>query len=191
MAEEREQSAEIEPEAAPEPELEEEFEAASPEQAFKKLREKLKICQRERQEFLATSQRARADYINLKRETEAAQQEFAKFANEGLILEIIALADSFEQAFADKKSWERAPEDWRRGIEQIYQQLETLLRRHGVEKISPLGRAFDTKEHQAAAIIDTDKEEEDNIIKEVVRAGYRLHGRIIRPAAVKTGRYHK
>ena len=121
-------------------EFEEELE---PGDALKRLREKLKIAQAERQEYLDASQRLRADYVNLKRESEAARLELTKFANEGLLLETIRVLDSFEPAFSHKESW--------------------------------------------AGNIDTKKDEEDNMVLEVVQKGYSLHGKVIRPASVRVG----
>ena len=160
---------------------------ATPEQLLKKLHDKLKLCQTERQEFLETSQRLRADYVNLKRESDSSGEKLAKFANEKLLLEIIGLADNFEQAVVYKDLWEKAPLEWRRGIEQIYHKLKSVLRRYGVEEVEALGQTFNPAEHQALAVLDTEKKEEDNMVMEIVQKGYRLHDRIIRPAGVKIG----
>ncbi len=167
--------------------LEFEDEATTPAHALKKLREKLKLCQAERQEYLDTSQRLKADYVNLKRESETARVELTKFANEGLLLETINVLDSFEQAFSHQESWSNVPEVWRRGVEQIHDKLGSVLKKHGIEVVNPVGRTFDPTESQAVGTIDTGKDEDDNIVLEVVQEGYRLHGKVIRPASVRIG----
>lgn len=165
-------------------EIEEELD---PTESLKKLRDKLRVCRQERQEYLDASQRLRADYVNLKRESETARAELTKFANEGLLLETISVLDSFEQAFSHQDSWAGVPEVWRKGVEQIHSKLEVVLKKHGIEVIEPLNQAFDPTEAQAVGTIDTDKDEDDNMVLEVVQKGYRLHGKVIRPASVRVG----
>lgn len=155
------------------------------EQMAKKLREKLKLTQAERQEFLETSQRLRADYVNLKRETETSQIELVKFANQKLLLDLLGLADNFELAFANKTAWEQAPPEWRQGVEQIYQKLRELFKQYNLEEIVALNQPFDPEQHQAIATLDTNKPEQDNTVAEVIQKGYKLNGKIIRPAGVK------
>lgn len=163
-------------------------EEIAPTLALKKLREKLELCQAERQEYLTASQRLKADYVNLKRESETAQVELTKFANEGLLLETISVLDSFEQAFSHQESWSNVPEVWRLGVEQIHDKLGAVLKKHGIEIIDPAGRTFDPAESQAVGTVDTEVDKDDNLVLEVVQKGYRLHGKVIRPASVKVGR---
>lgn len=155
--------------------------------AIKKLREKLKLCQAERQEYLETSQRLRADYVNYKRDVEKEKEELAKFAKSGLLTELMDLADSFELAFSNKPAWESVNENWRRGIEYIYSKLITIFEQNGMEEINPLGQPFDPVEHHSIAVIDAATAADDNKVLEVVQKGYKLHGRVIRPAKVKVG----
>jgi molecular chaperone GrpE len=155
---------------------------------LKKLREKLKVSQAERQEYLETSQRLRADYVNLKRHGEAERDKLAKFASEGLIKELVGLADHFAQATADSTAWESLPAEWRQGMEQIASELAKILKRQGVETINPEGEEFDPVMHQAVGMIDTEKEKEDNKVLLVMQRGYKLHDKVIRPASVKVGR---
>ena len=172
---------------AEEKDLEFEEEELGSEEALKKLREKLKLAQAERQEYLEASQRLRADYVNLKRESETARLELTKFANEGLLLETISVLDSFEQAFSHQESWAGVPEVWRQGVEQIHDKLGAVLKKHGIEVLDPVGQEFNPSEAQAVGTIDTEKDEDDNMVLEVVQKGYRLHGKVIRPASVRVG----
>src|SRR3989338_4076705 len=85
--------------------------------AVKKLREKLKICEQERQEYLSGWQRAKADLINARKRDEEGMRELAKFANEGLIVELIPVLDSFEMAMKNKEAWDKVEKNWRVGVE--------------------------------------------------------------------------
>ena len=153
---------------------------------LKKLRDELKACHSERSEYLAGWQRAKADYLNLKKEGEAGRGEIAKWAKEGVLTDLFTIADSFELAFGNKEAWEQAPENWRKGIEYIYNQLQTIFRDHGVEEISPkVGDKFNHAEQEPIGTVPTESEAEDDEIAEVIKKGYKLHGKIVRPTSVK------
>lgn len=152
---------------------------------IKDLRNKLKVCENERTEYLAGWQRAKADYINLKKSEEENRKSIVKFAKEDLLHELIDLADNFEMAFANKEAWEEAPANWRLGVEYIYNKLSSILTAHGLEAIDPLGQVFNPAEHHALGQKEVeDKELADKIVF-VSKKGYRLNGKLIRPAEVK------
>jgi len=137
----------------------------------KKLREELKSANTERREYLEGWQRAKADLINFKRESTGMQEKFTKFASEDLIHDILPVLDSFEMAVTHKEE----------GAERIHKQLLGILKKSGLEEISPMGEKFDTKFHEAIG-------GEGEKIVEVVKKGYTLHDKIIRPAQVKLGK---
>ncbi len=168
---------------------EESEEANNPAATIKRLRDKLKVVQKERQEFLETSQRLKADYVNFKKEEEKRREETLKFAKSGLLLELLDLADTFELAFSNKAAWESVNENWRRGVEYIYQKLVRIFEENGLESLHPLGEAFDPAKHHSVGQLATAKAEEDNKVLEVVQTGYQLAGRVVRPAKVKVGHY--
>jgi len=155
---------------------------------LKKLRIELKACQKDRSEYLTGWQRAKADYLNLKKEEEVRRMEMGRFAKADVLNDLIRLADSFEMAFADKTAWENVPENWRKGVEYIHSQLLIVFRDHGLEEINPLGKMSDPARDESIGIIETEKEEDDNKVLEVVKKGYCLNNKIIRPAQVKVGK---
>jgi len=165
--------------------------SSSPVDKLKKLRQELKETQKEKQEYLAGWQRAKADYLNYKKEEESRRGEVNKFAKADILNDLIRLADSFDMAFANKSAWENVPENWRKGVEYIHSQLLVVFRDHGLEEIDPQSEIFDPARDESIGVIKVDKSEEDNKIIEVVKKGYRLNGRIIRPAQVKVGSYQK
>lgn len=146
----------------------------------KKIKQEFKACQKERAEYLAGWQRAKADYINLQREHEQKIADYFKFANEGLILELLPVLDSFEAATKN------SPEDKKEGILQLYNQLLNTLKSNGLEEIKALGEKFNPELHEAVETIKSDKGE--GIVVEEVQKGYKLHGKVIRPAKVKVGK---
>ena len=145
-----------------------------PDKKVKKAKDKLKTCEKERAEYLAGWQRAKADYINLQREHEKKIADYYKFANEGLILEILPILDSFEAALKHNKD---------DGILQLYNKLKNILKDEGLEEIKSLGEKFNPEFHEAVETLKSDKGE--GIVVEEVQKGYRLHGKTIRPSKVK------
>ncbi len=166
-----------------------EEENSNPQAVIKKLRDKLRASETERQEYLTGWQKAKADFINLRKKDEEMGGQAIKFAKADLISDLIPVLDSFDLAFSHKKTWEELPKDWRIGIESIYNQLITVLTNSGVTKVVPLNEKFDPRLHEAITTIPTDKKEEDHLILEVFQPGYAFHGNTLRPAKVKVGEY--
>ena len=143
---------------------------------IKKMREELKLCQKEKAEYLAGWQRAKADFINARRDEEKNRAEFTKFAAEKVLLEILAVADSLElSGNADSKP--------------IYNQLVDILKKEGVEPIEALGKKFNPLEHEALDKKEVLDEKEDNMVVEELQKGYMIHNRVLRPSKVKVGHY--
>lgn len=173
-------------------------EEVQPESSFKnnkdsklqKLEAELETCRTEKQEYLDGWQRSKADYINLKKRTEQERENLVSYAKEDLILEMIKISDNFQMAFKDKDAWEKAPENWRRGIEYIYNNLKQVLVDQGVTEINPINQEFNPVQHEAVETVTTTDKEKDHKIIEVVQLGYSLKDRIIRHAIVKVAQYN-
>jgi molecular chaperone GrpE len=99
----------------------------NPDSKLEKIKKDLKKCQEEKQEYLDGWQRAKADFVNLKKRSDEEKKEFAKYANEQFITELLPALDSFDQAFKNKEAWEKADKNWRTGIEFIHSQLVSVL----------------------------------------------------------------
>jgi len=138
----------------------------------------------ERDDYLNGWQRAKADFANAKKRMEETMAEYRKLANEGLIEEIVPVLQSFEMAFGNKEAWEKADKNWRSGVEYIYTQLKTVVEQNGLEAVSPLGQKFDPMLHEAVRFELTDDAKKADTISEVVEKGYKLAGKLIKPAKV-------
>lgn len=156
---------------------------------IKELKEKLKACSQERQEYLEGWQRSKADFINARKEEEHARTLFRTFAKQDFLLQVLPVADSFEIAFSDKTAWEAAPQEWRVGVEYIYSQLKKILEDNGFSQTKPLGEKFDPALHEAAEIVPTEEKEKDGMILQVIESGYLLEGKVVRAPRVKVGQY--
>lgn len=169
--------------------FEDESEESNPQALVKKLRERIKILEKENQEYLTGWQKERAESVNLRKRGEEEKKNFAKFAKEDIVVELISVLDSFESAFKNKEAWEKVDKNWRVGVEYIHSQLVSILSNHGVSVISPLGEKFDPTRDEAIETVEVESEKEDHKILEVLSVGYRLQDKIIRPPKVKVGEY--
>ncbi|MSU55829.1 MAG: nucleotide exchange factor GrpE [Candidatus Taylorbacteria bacterium] len=164
--------------------------AKDPAEMIKALKEKLKVSQKERQEYLEGWQRTKADYANARKDEEKSRAEFTKFSKEGVIRDILPALDSFHIAFGNKEAWEKVDLNWRMGVQYIYSQLIGALENNGITLIEPkVGEPFDTQRHESIATVPTDKESENHTVADVVQKGYSLHGKIVQPAKVKLAEY--
>lgn len=116
--------------------------------------------------------RALADYQNLQKRVEEERMRMIKYANEQLILELLEVYDNLIKAS------EHISDE---GLKIVIKQLEDLLKKYGVEEISVEGE-FDPQWHECVEMVQGN---EDNKICGVVKKGYKLYNKLIRPAKVK------
>ncbi|MBX4190279.1 nucleotide exchange factor GrpE [Candidatus Parcubacteria bacterium] len=127
------------------------------------------VTQDKAEEYLNNWKRERADFLNYKKNEARRIEEFARYAHESVILEVMELLDDLEQAAKELKN---------PGLDQIIKKFVELLKKYGVERIKTDG-SFDPAFHEA---VETEK---DGTKIEEVRAGYMMHDKVIRPARVR------
>jgi molecular chaperone GrpE len=155
--------------------------AAAPEDTAS-LDQALEAEKKKAEEYLASWQRAQADFINYKRRTEQERQDFNSFANANLLRSILPVLDDLERAL-DAVPEEFAGHDWVEGIKLVERKFRTILEGQGVKPILSLGMAFDPHYHEA---LRKDKGEEGMVIGELQK-GYILNDKLLRPARVVVG----
>ncbi|HCY07083.1 MAG TPA: nucleotide exchange factor GrpE [Erysipelotrichaceae bacterium] len=143
---------------------------------------KLRICELEGEVASLKNEYARAyaDTENMKRRLNAEFETNKKYRIQSFALEILPVLDNCERALEHETS----DEEYKKGVEMIYQQLMQALENEGVKKLEPLNELFDANYHQA---IMSEKVEdvEPGIVIEVFQNGYVLKDRILRAAMVK------
>lgn len=139
---------------------------------------------RERDELRDTLQRVQAEFENFRKRTMRDQTAQLERATERLVEQLLPVLDSFELAALNvpEGDLDDAAEKLRKGVELVYAELLGVLEKAGLERIEAHGRAFDPEEHEAVM-----REGEGDVVTEVMRTGYRLKGRVLRPAMVKVG----
>ncbi len=147
------------------------------------LKKKLEECEKLKDEYLAGWQRERADFLNYKREELERLGELIKYADVGLILNILLILDNFEKA-EKTLSEELKKNQFVKGILQIKTQFQDFLKNQGVEKIECLGQKFDPNFQEVIEQVEA-KDKESGIVIEEIQKGYKIHGKLLRPAKVK------
>lgn len=156
---------------------------------LKQCKEKLALCQKERQEYLDGWQRSKADYLNQKRRLEEERRQEIERNAAHFIEKLLPLCDSFDLALQNLAKQNGAKSEWHAGIEQIYNQLMTVLKSYNVEVLVPLGLPFDPHVHEAVEDVSVTNPTQHHIIMDVLQNGYRVGERLIRPAKVVVGNY--
>jgi len=126
--------------------------------------------------------RKAAEFENYKRRTEAEITNVYRYANEGLIAELLPVLDDFERI---KKSWDEThdTESLKKGIELVYDKFKKVLDKQGLKEIDALGKKFDVNLHEAIMQASTDEVEPDTITN-VVENGYWLKDKVLRHSKV-------
>lgn len=126
--------------------------------------------------------RAQADAINVQRRAEQEIDKARKFALERFTGELLAVVDNLERALqaADQSEHTQAMIE---GIELTLKSFLDVLGKYGVEAIEPEGEPFDPQTAQAMTMVENPDVEPNTVIA-VMQKGYRLNGRLLRPAMV-------
>jgi molecular chaperone GrpE len=135
------------------------------------------------EDYLNALQRERAEFLNFKRRTAEERQRELGLAAEDLIRKVLNLADDFDRAI-DARPESIATDPWFEGVSVIDRKLRQLLESEGAIAIEAApGTPFDPREHEAIATVPGTGRAEGEIV-EVIRRGYRLRDRVLRPALV-------
>lgn len=150
-----------------------------------KLLEQISKLQEENQALLEKVKLAQAEVVNYRKRKDEETQNMLKFANQDLITELINVADNFERAIKlDDNDLTDELSKFLDGFKMMYANLMEILKKFGVEEINRVGEVFDPNLEQAL-MTDSIEEMDDDVVTEVLLKGYKLNGRVIRPASVK------
>ncbi len=129
--------------------------------------------------------RARADADNARKRAQGEIVNARRFALEGFAGELLTVRDSLGLARAvDLTGGENLVEQMTEGLELTLKQLDAAFERFSVFEVSPeVGDKLDPESHQAMSLVES-TDVAPNHICQVVQKGYRLHGRLLRPAMV-------
>jgi molecular chaperone GrpE len=131
--------------------------------------------------------RAAAELENYRKRAEREREEMAKFAITGFARDLLTVSDNLRRALESIPVDHEKPEELLKtlveGVEITEKELLNAFKKHGIEKIDPLGKPFDHHLHQAM-FEQEDPDQPAGTVVHVMQAGYQLNGRLLRPALV-------
>jgi len=143
---------------------------------FKKVKEKLKECQKEKEDYLTQAQRARADLINYRRrQEEKIIPEIVAIGQTSIIHKILPVLDSLEVGAEKNKD-----------VEKIREQMISVLKECNIEEIRAVGEKFNPEFHEAVEQVESDKN--SGIIIQQVQKGYLFNNKLLRTSKVKVAK---
>jgi len=145
--------------------------------------EELSALRAQSDEYLDGWQRARADFSNYKKRVERDQALLNKNVTGGIIKRYLEITDDLARALENRPQ-EGDGAAWADGIELIYRKLMTILENEGVVPMETDGQLFDPNLHEAISLEDSPEHESGEII-EVLKQGFLLGDRVLRPATVR------
>ncbi|MCK9430105.1 MAG: nucleotide exchange factor GrpE [Candidatus Omnitrophica bacterium] len=131
--------------------------------------------------------RTQADFENMRKRLDREKQDFLKYANEGLILELLNVLDDLERVISLAEEKQEELDAFLKGVEMILAHIYELLKTHGVKPVEAEGKIFDPHYHEALMQVEN-KDLPENTIVEVLQKGYLMYERVIRTAKVKVSK---
>lgn len=120
-----------------------------------------------------------AEYDNFRKRSVKEKFDASADATARAALEVISVIDNFERAMAAECS----DENYKKGVEMIYDQFIGVIKKLGVEEIDALGKEFDPNLHNAVTQVE-DESFGENTVSQVYQKGYKLGDKVIRCAMV-------
>ena len=147
------------------------------------LREEIELLQRQSNEYLDGWQRERAEFANYKKRKDRESQQLKDNLTGNIIRKYLDIVDDLERALQNQpENGEGA--SWAEGIELVYRKFLTALESEGVTAMQVAGTEFDPNLHEAISQEPSEEYESGKIV-EVLRNGYMIGERVLRPASVR------
>jgi molecular chaperone GrpE len=151
--------------------------AATAEDELQKLRA-------ERDSLFDRLARLQAEFDNYRKRSARENADFRDFAVADAARTLLPVIDNFSLAL---KNASAKPEDLRKGVELIHKQLQDVLQKLNVERIPAQGQPFNPNVHEAIEVVESDDVPDHHVLEEL-QPGYRIKGRLLRPAMVRVAK---
>ena len=186
MAEKDLEKENLEGEAVQNEAVEEQNENVESQEAEKSAEEtsedKIKKLEAELEEWKSSYTRKLAEFQNFTKRKENEVAEMRKYASEEIVVKLLDNIDNLERAVDASKESQNF-DSLVEGVNMILNNLKHLLTEEGVEEIEAAGKEYNPYEHKA--MITENKEElDDNVVVQVFQKGYKMKGKVVRPAMV-------
>jgi molecular chaperone GrpE len=127
--------------------------------------------------------RERADLENFRKRAQRDKEELGKFANEGILRELVPAVDNLERAIDHARQDGAGGETLLKGVELTLAQFQKVLEKFGVVAVKAVGEPFDPARHEAMGQLESAEHPPNTVVQEYQK-GYLLNDRLLRPALV-------
>lgn len=161
-------------------------ETAAPPDPAAELKAQLDAASAKAAEYLDGWQRARADFANYKKRIERENADLSSTIAATVLTRILPVLDDFDLAMKN------APADgdsarWASGLALVHKKFNSVLENEGIKRIEAEGQPFDPNVHEAVVHQESPDHESGQVI-EVLRQGYKMGDRVLRPALVRVAK---
>ena len=140
----------------------------------------------EAESYLDDLRRLQADFDNYRKRTLREQTARAASASQALVTRLLPVLDNFELAVSAAEQ-SRDFDRMLKGVEMVLGALREVLEGEGLVKIEAEGKPFDPERHEAVIAVEHEGAEPGMVV-DIIRAGYELGGKVLRPAMVKVAK---
>jgi molecular chaperone GrpE len=165
---------------------EEPEEAAAEEDGQAAIVADLAAARAEADSYLDDLRRLQADFENYRKRMLREQTARIASASQGLVAKLLPVLDNFELAVSHAEQ-SRDFDRMLKGVEMVFGELREVLQGEGLVKIEAEGKPFDPERHEAVVAVEQEGAEPGTVV-DVVRTGYELRGKVLRPAMVKVAK---
>jgi molecular chaperone GrpE len=146
----------------------------------------LEKARAEAESYLDDLRRLQADFDNYRKRTLREQTARAASASQALVTRLLPVLDNFELAVSAAEQ-SRDFDRMLKGVEMVFGELREVLEGEGLVKIEAEGKPFDPERHEAVIAVEQE-DTEPGMVVDIVRTGYELRGKVLRPAMVKVAK---
>jgi len=136
------------------------------------------------QEYWDRLLRLQADFENTRKRMDRDKQDFMRFANEGIVLELLNILDDLERTVELAQSKHEDLPTFLKGVEMVLAHLYEMLKEQGIKPIEAVGKIFDPNYHEALMQVENNELPEHTVVEELQR-GYLLNGKVVRTTKAK------
>lgn len=156
---------------------------ASPTSAQDPVDVELKKLREERDNLFDRLARLQAEFDNYRKRAARENADYREYAVAEAVRPLLPVVDNLTLALKNASS----PEEFHKGVELIYKQLQGALEKINVQRVAAQGEAFDPRVHEAIEVVESDQVPDHHVLEEL-QPGYRIKERLLRPAMVRVAK---
>ena len=150
---------------------------------LKEIQAELETAKQEAKETYDRFLRVSAEFENYKKRSAREMDDLRKYANQFLIVEMLAVVDNLERALNSSNGNSSNDKCMADGVNLTLKEILKVFEKFNVKPIESIGQSFDPNFHQAMMQEETDDYPENTVITELQK-GYMIHDRLLRPSMV-------